>query len=78
MHIIYACLILWTDAHACFSRSSVGTLIDLRQAAMTKMKPGQRLGMAEAIDGEVRAKPSIMMTWYIDTLHNIGRNLKLV
>jgi hypothetical protein len=45
---------------------------------MTKMKPGQRLGMAEAIAGEVRATPSIMMTWYIDTLHNIGWNFRLV
>lgn len=51
---------------------------DLRQAAMTKMKPGQRLGMAEAIAGEVRSTPSIMMTWYIDTLHNTGWNFKLV
>jgi hypothetical protein len=33
---------------------------------MTKMKPGQRLGMA-AIAGEVRVTPSIMMTWYIET-----------
>jgi hypothetical protein len=37
-------------------------------AAMTKMKPGPRLGMAEAIAGVVSLTPSIMKTWYMDTL----------
>jgi hypothetical protein len=45
----------------------------LRLAAMTKMKPGPRLGMAEAMAGEVRSTPSIMKTWYIDTLNNIKK-----
>jgi hypothetical protein len=50
----------------------------LRLAAMTKMKPGPRLGMAEAIAGEVRSTPSIIKTWYIDTLKNIKKQCLLI
>lgn len=43
----------------------------LRQAAMMKMMPGARLGMADAIDGDVFLTPSNNRAWNVVTLKRL-------